>query len=129
MIFTFANGLIGEITLKNLSRSLLTFAFLFGLSLTGYIASPAFSQSEVEEGVFNSVNGAKLIVDDLPPVSSLFKSSDLLKVFIETNTTRLYFDKENPEYQKSVFRMKINDSISSKENKNKNMRKYESSDL
>ena len=112
MIFTFTNGLIDEITLKYLSRSLLTFAFLFGLSLTGYIVSPAFSQSEVEEGVFNSVNGAKLIVDDLPPVNSLFKSSDLLKVSIETNTTRLYFDKEYPEYQKAVFRMKINDSIS-----------------
>ncbi|MCH8232520.1 MAG: hypothetical protein IIB82_07765, partial [Bacteroidetes bacterium] len=88
MIFTFTNGLIDEITLKYLSRPLLTLTFSVCLSLTGYIASPAFSQSEVEEGVFNSVNGAKLIVDDLPPVNSLFKSSDLLKVSIETNTTR-----------------------------------------
>ena len=112
MTIKFNNTYTNKITLKYLSRSLLTFAFLFGLSLTGYIASPAFSQSKIEEGVFNSKNGAKLNVDDLPPVNKLFNSSDLLKVSIETNTARLYFDKENPEYQKAVFRMRINDSIS-----------------
>ncbi len=112
MIYTFTNGLIDKITLKKLTRLLLTLTFLIGLSPADFVTSPAYSQSKVEEGVYNSENGIKLQVDELPPVSSLFNSTDLLKVSIETNIGRLYFDKENPEYQKAVFRMKINDSIS-----------------
>ena len=65
-----------------------------------------------EEGAYDSRTGDKINVDDLPQINRLFESSSTLKIHIETNLSKLYQFKDDAEYQKALFKISVNDTIS-----------------
>jgi len=76
------------------------------------ILLPALSHGQTTrgEGVYG-ISGNPLSINELPSVNSLFETSRLLKVQIETNLERLILFKEDPDYQKATFTITVSDTI------------------
>jgi glutaredoxin-related protein len=63
-----------------------------------------------EEGIYN-IQTNTLLKDQTPPSLSFFENHSTLKIDIETNQNKLFSNLENPEKQKAVLTIYINDSI------------------